>query len=129
MGGLVARAYLRAHGTARLAHLITLGTPHHGTALARVAVGRSARQMRRTGEPGAWLAALAASEDAALRAHITSIYTEHDNIVVPSSSSVLAGARHIVFTGIGHVALGGNRRVLACLGAEIVRARATNSSV
>jgi pimeloyl-ACP methyl ester carboxylesterase len=117
MGGLVARAWLRAHGPARVARIITLGTPHHGTSLASRAPGANARQMRRSAGPqpgaGEWLRALDGSEDMQARALITSIYTHHDNIVAPQTSSHLPGARNIAFGGIGHVALGSNRRVLA----------------
>jgi triacylglycerol esterase/lipase EstA (alpha/beta hydrolase family) len=114
MGGLVARAWMRAHGTHRVARLVTLGTPHHGTALARFGPGANAAQMRRAGSgESAWLRALAASETPATRALVTSIYTHHDNIVAPQTSSVLPGARNIGFGGVGHVALGSNPRVLA----------------
>jgi triacylglycerol esterase/lipase EstA (alpha/beta hydrolase family) len=123
MGGLVARAYLRAHGTARIARLITLGTPHHGTSLASFGLGRNAAQMRRAagagGPPSEWLRALAASESAETRAVITSIFTHHDNIIAPQTSSVLAGARHIEFGGVGHVALGRNPRILAQVMREV----------
>jgi triacylglycerol esterase/lipase EstA (alpha/beta hydrolase family) len=116
MGGLVARAWLRGHGAGRAARVITLGTPHHGTALARFGLGHNAFQMR----PGsAWLCALAASEDAATRARITSIYTHHDNIVSPRESSRLAGARNLEFGGVGHVALGSDARVLAAVMREL----------
>jgi hypothetical protein len=54
------------------------------------------------------LAARSGREEAA-RALITSIYTHHDNIVAPQTSSVLPGARNIAFGGVGHVALGRNR--------------------
>jgi triacylglycerol esterase/lipase EstA (alpha/beta hydrolase family) len=115
MGGLVARAWLRKHGTARVARVITLGTPHHGTCLASFGVGRNAAQMRRAagGVECDWLRQLAAGESAATRALITSIYTHHDNIIAPQTSSVLEGARNIGLGGVGHVALGRNRRVLA----------------
>jgi triacylglycerol esterase/lipase EstA (alpha/beta hydrolase family) len=117
MGGLVARAWMRDHGTARLARLITLGTPHHGTCLASFGIGRNAAQMRRDGcadgLEGPWLRALAAGESAAARALVTSIYTHHDNIIAPQTSSVLEGARNIAFGGVGHVAMARNRRVLA----------------
>jgi triacylglycerol esterase/lipase EstA (alpha/beta hydrolase family) len=116
MGGLVARAWMREHGAARAARVITLGTPHHGTALARFGLGRNAFQMR----PGsAWLRALDASEDAATRARITSIYTHHDNIVSPRESSRLPGARNLEFGGVGHVALGSDARVLAAVMDEL----------
>jgi triacylglycerol esterase/lipase EstA (alpha/beta hydrolase family) len=116
MGGLVARAWMRAHGTGRVARLITLGTPHHGTALARFGLGQNAFQMR----PGsAWLHALAASEDGAVRALVTSLYTHHDNIVAPQESSRLEGARNLEFGGVGHVALGGNPRVLKAVMQEL----------
>lgn len=110
MGGLVARAWMRAYGHARVARLITLGTPHHGTALARFGLGANAFQMR---PASAWLRDLAAGEDAATRALITSIWTHHDNIVSPQTSSRLPGARNVELGGVGHVALGADKRVLA----------------
>jgi pimeloyl-ACP methyl ester carboxylesterase len=121
MGGLVARNYLRAHGAGRIARIITLGTPHHGTELARFGPGRNAYQMRFDSEaaPDSWLAALASSEDPAKRALITSIFTHHDNIVAPQTSSYLEGARNLEFGGIGHVALGRNTRILDCVMVEL----------
>jgi triacylglycerol esterase/lipase EstA (alpha/beta hydrolase family) len=115
MGGLAARAWMRAYGSARVARLVTLGTPHHGTALARFGPGANAVQMRRDSP---WLRALAASESPDVRARIVSIYTHHDNIVAPQESCVLPGARNVAFGGVGHVALGSNPRVLA----EVLRA-------
>ena len=120
MGGLVARAWLRRHGAARVAKIITIGTPHHGTALANLAAGTNARQMSRIGDaPSAWLARLAAGETPAARALITSLYSHHDNIVAPQASACLPGARNIAFGGIGHVALASDARVLRQLLAEI----------
>ena len=126
MGGLVARAYLRRHGAQRVARVVTLGTPHHGTALAGLGFGRNARQMGRAGplQPGAWLAQLAAAEDAPRRALFTSIFSHHDNIVAPQTSAVLPGAKNIAFGGVGHVALGRDLRVLQCVLDEIALASA-----
>jgi len=124
MGGLAARAWLRRHGSAQVARVITLGTPHHGTCLAAFGIGVNAAQMRRAGIDGpacAWLSELALHEDAATRGRITSIYTHHDNIVAPQTSGHLAGARNIDIGGVGHVALGRNRRVLALVMDEIGR--------
>jgi triacylglycerol esterase/lipase EstA (alpha/beta hydrolase family) len=115
MGGLAARAWMRACSSARVARLVTLGTPHHGTALARFGLGANAVQMRRD---SAWLRDLAAAETPDVRARIVSLYTHHDNIVAPQDSCVLPGARNVAFGGIGHVALGSNPRVLA----EVLRA-------
>ena len=110
MGGLAARAWMRSYGSAKVARLITLGTPHHGTMLANLGLGANAAQMRRD---SAWLRDLAAAETPADRARIVSIYTYHDNIIAPQDSSELAGARNVAFGGVGHVALGSNPRVLA----------------
>lgn len=126
MGGLVARAWVRAFGGRRLAHLVTLGSPHHGTCLAAFGIGLNAAQMRRLGRDGPpcdWLRALADSEDAATRARITSIYSHHDNIVSPQTTSELAGARNLALGGVGHVAMCSNRRVLAAVMAELDRLR------
>lgn len=125
MGGLAARAYLRKHGAARVARIITLGTPHHGTSLANFGPGANARQMRRARRGEAlesdWLRELATEEGAANRALVTSIFSHHDNIVAPQTSSCLPGARNIAFGGIGHVALGSNRRILSCIMHELAR--------
>jgi len=113
MGGLVARAWMRRYGQERALRVITLGTPHFGTGLANFGLGLNARQMRwRRGVPGDWLRALDASEDAGRRALFTSIFSHHDNIISPQTSSLLPGARNLAFGGIGHVALGRNPRIL-----------------
>ncbi|WP_307728116.1 esterase/lipase family protein [Massilia terrae] len=125
MGGLVARAWLRRDRGAMIARLITLGTPHHGTRLAGLALGANGQQMRRgAGDrpESAWLRELAAGEDDATRALITSIWSHHDNIVAPQTSSLLPGARNIEFGGVGHVALGSDPGVLAAVMHEIAEA-------
>ena len=116
MGGLVARAYLRRYGHARIARVVTLGTPHHGTALANLGPGSNAAQMRRGSE---WLGSLAASEANLQRTLFSSIYSVHDNIIAPQDSSELPGARNLVFGAIGHVALGRHPEIMRCALAEI----------
>jgi pimeloyl-ACP methyl ester carboxylesterase len=103
MGGLIARGYIQRHGERRIARLVTIASPHHGSALARLGIGEHARQMR----PGsAFLAALAAHE-AALPPTIPalSIYSVHDNLVAPQETSRLPWARTIAVTGVGHLGL------------------------
>ncbi len=129
MGGLAARAWLRACGSARVARVITLGTPHFGSTLAGYGFGRNARQMlTAAGNPESWIARLDASEDAALRALFVSIYTQHDNIVSPQSSAILPGATQVAFDLVGHVALGLDRSVAERVVAEISSARQSRST-
>ncbi|MYM74698.1 alpha/beta fold hydrolase [Duganella sp. FT134W] len=123
MGGLVARAYLRdcvrRHADPAVARVITLGTPHHGTALASFGPGSNAAQMRRDSP---WLDALAASEANTQRMLFSSIYSVHDNIIAPQDSSDLPGARNLVFGAIGHVALGRHPDIMRCALQEITAA-------
>lgn len=125
MGGLAARAYLKEHGSKRLAKLITLGTPHFGSTLANFAMGVNATQMQRTAP--AWLNALAQTETPALRERFVSIYSRHDNIVAPQESARLPGARNIEFDLIGHVALGFDARILERVMQEITATRQNKS--
>jgi triacylglycerol esterase/lipase EstA (alpha/beta hydrolase family) len=107
MGGLVARAYLRRFGGSRVAGLITLGTPHHGSVLAYLFFGRSLAQLR----PGnAWLAKLNGREFAP-GVPITSIWSRHDSMVAPQASSVLERAHNVALVGIAHNALLTNSEV------------------
>ena len=123
MGGLAARALLRqASDACPIAHVITLGTPHRGTAMARSGRGRNVRQMAWA---SAWLRQLAASETPAMRARITSIFSWHDSIVGPAGASWLEGAQHVPFSGIGHVSLLCDVHVRDAVLAELTRIEGT----
>jgi pimeloyl-ACP methyl ester carboxylesterase len=102
MGGLAARAYLRRHGHARVARVITLATPHHGTVFGRFGLGVNARQMARGSR---YLAALAEAEGDSLRTKFVCIATRDDNLVVPRASPLLPGATQHLLEGVGHLAL------------------------
>jgi triacylglycerol esterase/lipase EstA (alpha/beta hydrolase family) len=108
MGGLVLRAWRQArlqHGDtaeatdARIHHVLTIGTPHQGTWLARFGRQVNAVQMRRDGP---WLQALAASESPAWRARFTCVWSDCDNVVFPPRCAVLEGAVSVHQPGRGH---------------------------
>ena len=127
MGGLVARAYLHACGTDRVAKVITLGTPHRGTGLANFGVGLNSQQMRWTGsategKSSSWLHTLQQAEGEEFYKLFVSIYSHHDNIVSPQTSSYLPGAVNIEVHGIGHVALALNATIQQLVVAEIRKA-------
>jgi triacylglycerol esterase/lipase EstA (alpha/beta hydrolase family) len=114
MGGLTARAYLKQHGGARVAKLVTLACPHHGTRLATLAPGRNAREM----EPcSAWLAALAEGE--VIEAPFLNVWSLHDNFVAPQRSGSMEGGQEIALDGLGHLSLAFSRRVLKILLREL----------
>ncbi|MBL8503940.1 MAG: alpha/beta fold hydrolase [Rhodocyclaceae bacterium] len=99
MGGLVSRAYLRRHGAARVAKLITLGSPHKGSMLAKLGLGENGRQM----VPGSqWLKELNAPGAVPLPPTV-SLYSCQDNYVMPQDSSLLEGAKVVPLAGIGHL--------------------------
>lgn len=100
MGGLAIRAWMRAHGTQRVARVLTLGTPHAGTQIAPHIRTLNGQQM---GWRSQWLNDLAAQESSATRALMRIAITPQDNIVYPQRAQVLAGVDVTVFEGIGHL--------------------------
>lgn len=103
MGGLAARAWLRTPGArGRVAHVVTIASPHAGTWMARFGHGANSRQMR---QRSAWLRALASGESMLDRACMTCWYSNCDNIVFPVSTATLAGAENRFVPGMPHVAL------------------------
>jgi len=100
MGGLAIRAWMRANGTDKVARVLTLGTPHAGTKLARGSSTPNGMQML---WQSPWLAALTAGESAATRALIRIAITPQDNIVCPQRPQILPGIAPVVFEGIGHL--------------------------
>ena len=100
MGGLAIRAWMRSHGVQRAARVITLGTPHAGTQVARYTRSPNGQQM---GWQSQWLADLAATESKEVRALKRIAITAQDNIVYPQRAQVLPEVTAKVFEGIGHV--------------------------
>ncbi len=121
MGGLVSRAYLRRFGAGRVATLITIGTPHHGSMLAWSFIGCCLAQMR----PGSgWLAAINRGEGESPPVPMFSIWSRHDSMVAPQASAELACARNIALAGIGHNALLNDAGVME----RVARAMASGSA-
>lgn len=102
MGGLAARAYLRAHGNGRVAKLITLASPHFGTRLAALGMGINARQMA----PGNdWLLALNDREDEALPEATVAAWSPYDNFVMPQENARLPIRDNRNLGPMGHLAM------------------------
>jgi triacylglycerol lipase len=121
MGGLAARAYLHAHGDDAVERVITVATPHNGTIFGAFGSGHNARQMR----PGTtYLRDLTGAEPPERAARFVCIASRDDNLIVPRSSCLLPGARHILLDGIGHLALLVDPRLWDVLRELIVTERA-----
>jgi triacylglycerol lipase len=110
MGGLAARAWWRAGGTeGRVARMITIGSPHGGTLLARFSSKRNGKQMRLRSE---WLAALAQHEQRHALPATTCWYSNCDNVVFPASTATLPGADNRFIAGQPHVGLAFHSEVM-----------------
>lgn len=118
MGGLVARAYLRRFGPGRVARLVTIATPHHGSILSYSFPGRGLTQMH-PGNP--WLTELNRDESKPAPVPITSIWSRHDSMVIPQASSVLTCAENVAVIGIAHNAMLVERDVMELVAREISR--------
>ena len=101
MGGLAIRAWMQRFGSdARVHRVITIGSPHQGTWLARFGRTTNGLQMR---QRGSWLTRLAADEPLARAARFTCLYGHCDNIVFPALTGTLPGALNIHIARTAHV--------------------------
>jgi hypothetical protein len=121
MGSLVVRAWLRWRLTARSDHaleggapldIISLGSPHFGTWVARHGRGRAAAQMC---ESSHWLTELAqfeADHDLHALANWVCVYSDCDNMVYPPRNACLPGAHEVFLPGLAHMELAFDPRVV-----------------
>jgi pimeloyl-ACP methyl ester carboxylesterase len=108
MGGLASRLYVARHGSARIARLVTISSPHQGTRLAAFGAGRNARQM----VPGsAFLAALREHESRGAVPPTLCIYSVHDNMILPQDSARLPWARNVAVKALGHISQFGDDEI------------------
>jgi len=116
MGGVVARAYLRRFGGARVARLVTLGSPHAGTVLAWLLPGSNLRQMRPNNR---WLRALNDAFSGGVPVPSVAVYSYHDNIIAPQENARLPGATNIPVPGLGHLEMAFSQRIKEMIRAQI----------
>ena len=103
MGGLAVRAWLKImRAENRVYHVVTIGTPHYGTWLARFGFGPNNLQMRLLSE---WNSQLDHDMPEGRHALFTCWYSNADNIVFPTSTATLAGADNRLVRGAAHVQL------------------------
>jgi hypothetical protein len=112
LGGLIARYHVqRQGGDRRVASLVTLGTPHQGSLWAHVLPTPLVRQLR----PGSPLLRELAEPAPGCGTPITAIYSNLDEMVVPTSSGRCEhpdlDTRNVLVRGIGHMSLPMNRGV------------------
>ncbi|MCL4557109.1 MAG: alpha/beta fold hydrolase [Deltaproteobacteria bacterium] len=99
MGGLVARYYgTSQRGRGRVKGLITIASPHRGTRIAALGIGKNAKEM----VPGsAFLSGL----DAKPLPRIYSIWSTLDNLVVPPEHAYSEGIPNLSVPFQGHIAM------------------------
>lgn len=101
MGGLAVRAWLQTmQAEARVHHVVTIGTPHGGTWLARFGRKKNILQMRLASE---WQSSLNQGMPKGRHALFTCWYSTADNIVFPASTATLLGADNRLVRGKAHV--------------------------
>ncbi len=116
MGGLAARAWAAATPGAeqRIAGIVTLGTPHRGTWLSRLAHTPNGRQMRLDSP---WLQALQQHEteqnERLSRIPRLSVHAQTDQIVFPPATATFQAGKNWLVAGVGHVAMVRDLKLLA----------------
>lgn len=101
MGGILSRDYVRTNGHQHVEKIITLGSPHKGTTLGFLALGKAVKQMLPNCE---YLRELAKDENIK-NVDVHCIASVHDNLVVPFHYAWLDHSTNYMLTHYGHVSM------------------------
>lgn len=129
LGGLVARYYTQVlGGDAQVVLVITLATPHGGTAAALLAPPHPLlRQLR----PGSGLLTELAAPAAGCRTRFVAFYSDLDEVVIPASRGRIDHpdlmARNVLVPGVGHLTLPLHPPVIGQVRSLLTAARQTSS--
>jgi pimeloyl-ACP methyl ester carboxylesterase len=123
MGGVVSRYYVQlGGGDPRVRHLITIGSPHHGTDISAVGIGRPAKELF---FGSVLLQRLEAARPPA-HTRITVIWSRSDAMVPGRHQAHIPDPEHrieeLVYDDLGHLSMLVDRRVAAAI-IERLRAR------
>jgi pimeloyl-ACP methyl ester carboxylesterase len=126
MGGVIARYYVqRLGGDARVNTVITLGAPHSGTHVARLAPLKVTRQLRPDSDLMRELA-----EPSECTARFVAIYSDLDEAIVPHRSASLVHpdlqVTRIGVHGLGHLSLLVDRKVVNLVADALAAPMATD---
>lgn len=125
LGGIIARYYVQClAGDVRVSTLVTLGSPHAGSQLARMAPLLVGRQLRPNSDLMRELAG-----PARCSTRFLAIYSDRDEVVVPNSSARLEHPDLVVSTlkvhGVGHLSLLVNSTVAHAIAGALTTGLAT----
>lgn len=102
MGGLLARYYIELMGgEKRVDHCVLLGTPNAGSRLAPFAVSHLGQDLL----PGSDFLNELNAAPLSRSIRYTTIFSHHDNLVIPAQSAELAGAETVELEWLGHTSL------------------------
>jgi pimeloyl-ACP methyl ester carboxylesterase len=130
LGGLMARYHVQMQGgDRRVENLVTLGTPHQGSLWAHVLPTPLVRQLR----PGSPVLRELAEPVPACDTPLTAIYSDLDQVVVPTSSGRCEhpdlAVRNVLVRGVGHMSLPIHRSVLDEVAATLAGRRSLEGAV
>lgn len=107
--GLILRYYLRRYPATGIRRVVTIGTPHQGTAAAPVAFEPAPQPaldaMRR----------LAAGDRVPLQFDVIAIHSDFDELIAPAARAYYPGAFNIQVRGVGRFALARSQRLFELL--------------
>lgn len=102
MGGMIVRNYLQIRGgEKKVAACVLLGTPNHGSKLAPFALSPLGKLLM----PGSDFLRRLNEAPVPAGARVVSIYSRHENVVLPFQNARLEGAADLELAGMGHTSL------------------------